>query len=100
MAKYRAYPVIVDAVQFRREREMFDFLTGTTNQPITTIGEVFRIDFSNTCTFQLGKLTIKTPEGEMVVNSGDYVVKDTNGEFRSYKADAFERMYYKIESNV
>lgn len=42
------------------------------------------------------KAIIKTFKGNMVVNVGDYIVKDINGELYSCKPDIFEKIYQPI----
>ena len=39
------------------------------------------------------ELFIKTLEGEMKVNEGDYIIKGVNGEFYPCKPDIFEKTY-------
>jgi hypothetical protein len=39
---------------------------------------------------------IKTLEGEMSVNEGDYVIKGVNGEFYPCKPDIFKKTYEEV----
>lgn len=43
-------------------------------------------------------LTIRTAEGEMTANPGDYVIKGVHGEFYPCKPDIFEATYEPAES--
>lgn len=99
MAKYRKKPVDIEAVQWvGNEREMFDFLTNyqKTNTYPTLEEKTFRVDLCNGgC--QLGNLMIKSSRGEELANVGDYIIKDTNGEFYPCKPDIFDMTYEKVE---
>ena len=91
--KYRKKPVVVEAVRWdgKNHREMWDFLTGKTNEPMSAYGENFYIDHSKVT----GGLVIKTLEGEHIASVGDYIIKGVNGEFYPCKPDIFEKTYDK-----
>lgn len=98
MAKqYRKIVHIVEALKWDgRQRDMFDFLTGTTDQVMTYRGDHFHIEFDNgPC--QLGSLIIHTPEGNLKANLGDYVIKGISGEFYPCKPHIFEESYEEVE---
>lgn len=42
------------------------------------------------------KAVIKTLEGNMIANVGDYIIKDANGELYPCKPDIFEKTYQLI----
>lgn len=44
-----------------------------------------------------GKLKIKTLEGVMTADVGDYIIKGVNGEFYPCKPDIFEKTYEEVE---
>lgn len=95
--KYRKKPVVIEAKQWngKNEREMFDFLTSDTGQDVALDGEKFRIDLANGgC--QVGNLIIKTLEGEMKANIGDFVICGINGEFYPCKPDIFKKTYEEV----
>lgn len=89
--QYRKKPVVVDALLWDGEnhRQMFDFLTGTTDEPIVTSGKNFVIEHN--CVH--GGLVIRTLEGAMYANIGDYIIRGVKGEFYPCKPDIFEATY-------
>ena len=96
MKKYRKKPVVIEAVEWngRNQREMFDFLTNYAKKNCTvSLDEyTFRIDLVNGgC--QTGNLIIKTLEGEMTANVGDFIIKGVAGEFYPCKPEIFEATY-------
>lgn len=104
MAKYRKKPVIIEAIRWngKNQREMFDFLTYglKKNDSITLEENTFRIDLVNGgC--QVGNLIIKTSEGEMLADIGDYVIKEPfptkDRIFYPCKPDIFEKTYECVE---
>ena len=92
--KFRKKPVVIEAIQWtgQNHREMFDFLTGKTDEYIQAAGENFYIDHGKVS----GGLVIKTLEGEHVASIGDYIIKGVNGEFYPCKPDIFEKSYDAI----
>jgi len=44
-------------------------------------------------------MEIKTLEGTMKANFGDYIIKGVQGEFYPRKPDIFEQTYEKVEEN-
>lgn len=93
--RYRTKPCEIEAVHWTGEnhREMFDFLTGNTEQFITISGDNFFIDHS----LVYGGLIIKTLEGNMIASVGDYIIKGLRGEFYPCKPDVFEKKYEEIK---
>ena len=45
-------------------------------------------------------IIIKTLEGNMRANPGDYIIKGVAGEFYPCKSDIFEQTYEEVESEV
>lgn len=43
--------------------------------------------------------TIETPDGDMRCSLGDWIIKDSNGEFRPCKSDIFIKTYEEIPDN-
>ena len=96
--KYRKKPVVIEAVEWQKNTQvtMSRFLdpdiSGTRLE-----NENFRVDLCNGgC--QLGDLYIKTLEGEMKADIGDYIIKGVKGEFYPCKPDIFEMTYELVES--
>lgn len=81
MQKYRKKPVEIKAVQWFPDKDYM-------NRPFFRKYNVFQID-ANTG-------HIDTLEGMMVVNSGDWIIKGSKGEFYPCKPDIFEATYEKI----
>lgn len=75
----------------KNHRETWNFLTGKTDDHMTSCNDNFRIDHEKVA----GGLIIKTREGEHVANIGDYIIKGVKGEFYPCKPDIFEMTYEK-----
>lgn len=100
--KYRKRPVEIEALRWtgKNQVEMFDFLTNDSKDTMTSEEDTFRIDFVNGgC--QTGNLIIKTKEGEMKADVGDYVIKEPfstdDRKFYPCKPDIFEKTYEDAE---
>ena len=77
MTAYRKKPVVVHAMQF----------TGTNRDEIAAfVGDGYDIDAD-------GGFVIRTLEGNMTANPGDYVIKGVQGEFYPCKEDIFHATY-------
>lgn len=76
--KYRKRPVVVEAVQFtgHNDAEVLDFCP-IARDPVDT----------------KANLIIPTPEGEMLVSIGDWVIRGVKGEFYPCKPDIFKETY-------
>ena len=94
IGKFRKKPIVIEALQWDtyNHREMFDFLTGTTDKPITTEGTNFYIDHPKA----IGGLIIKTLEGEHVAQPFDFIIKGVNGKFYPCKPDIFKETYEEM----
>lgn len=93
MSFYRKRPIVIEAVQWNNDRrDVFDFLTGTTNQLLTNSGDNFYIDHNRID----GGLIIKTLEGEHMANLGDWIIKGVKGEFYPCKPDVFAATYEEV----
>lgn len=77
--KYIKKPVIIEAVQFDGTDESCDWLL-----PQLRSGEIGRSS---------NNLYIKTLEGIMTAEIGDYIIKGIDGEFYPCKPDIFIRSY-------
>ena len=87
--KFRKKPIIVEALQYTEEsrRAVIDWC-GAGHTGIDDDG----------CEYELRNLRIKTPAGTLMVNLGDWVVKDANGEFCPCKPDIFEQTYEEVDA--
>lgn len=94
VGKWRKKPVVVEALQWTGEnhRPMFDFLTGTTDENMSTYGDNFYIDHSKV----EGGLMIRTLEGVYKASINDFIIKGVKGEFYPCKPDIFEATYEAV----
>lgn len=86
MAKYRKLPVVIEAVQFEDDIDVFEELQELGLDPL----RISYVDRNNAF------LIIETLEGEMKANIDDYIIKGVNGEFYPCKPDIFEKTYEKV----
>lgn len=86
MALYRKKPVVVEARQLTKKNytEVLDWVNGGPTLAID------RIAFHGSGEINV---TIRTLEGVMRANVGDWVIKGVNGEFYPCKPDIFEKTY-------
>lgn len=99
--RYRKKPVIVEALQWNGKNviDIYNFLEDKnveTQYEVNSEGKNFYIDFSGgQCV--TGDLMIKTLEGTMKADIGDYIIKGVNGEFYPCKPDIFEKTYEEVK---
>ena len=77
--KYKKKPIEIEAIQY----------TGNNVNEIVLFTGKQNIDYGN-------HLRIKTLEGTMTANIGDYIIKGVKGEFYPCKPDIFEQTYEPI----
>lgn len=78
--KYRKKPVVIEAVRFMVDDYLPDwFMDRATNNIIITHAD--------------GTCDIKTLEGTMRANKGDYIILGVNGEVYPCKPDIFDKTY-------
>jgi len=99
--KFRKKPIIVEAMLWDGEahRPMFEFLGGQPNEHLKTYTDDFYIDHNKVN----GGLVIRTSEGDMIANKGDWIIKEPFDKERKYypcKPDIFEQTYEKVEKEV
>ena len=85
--RYRKKPVIIEAIQFKRDswNDILSFTNNTANS--LTIER--RIDGIATC-------VIPTLEGQHIATEGDFIIKGVQGEFYPCKPDIFEKTYDEV----
>lgn len=87
--KYRKKPIVIEAFKFIKK--------GFTNtNPHIPVWFVSAIN-DNTIRFHPDGFCIKTLEGNMIANDGDYIIQDIKGEIYPCKPDIFEATYEKVE---
>ncbi|PCI28956.1 hypothetical protein COB55_03145 [Candidatus Wolfebacteria bacterium] len=89
--KYKKKPVEIEALEWNNNpRQMYDFLTDKKDEYMQMFSEDFYYNNGE------GGLIIKTSEGNMLCNIGDYVIKepfDKDRKFYPCKPDIFKLTY-------
>lgn len=80
---YRKKPVVIEAIEFNG----WNF--GEINDWMFNIKGIYPSYFKET-------MIIKTLEGDMTANVGDYIIKGVKGEFYPCKPDIFEQKYEEL----
>lgn len=95
MAKYRKKPIVVEAIQWNgnNEFELERFAGNNISLELVREPQITKQGFIP----KWVDITIKTLEGEMRADIGDYIIKGVNGEFYPCKPDIFEKTYEKVE---
>lgn len=88
MAKYRKRPVVIEAIQFKRN--CFEEIEKFTDGRAYNFRTERHPDGKSYC-------DIITLEGTMVATEGDYIIRGVNGEFYPCKPDIFEKTYEIVE---
>lgn len=82
MAKFRKKPVVIEAEKLKfttdSQQKCIDFTEGKARKGLD------------------GVIIITTLEGDMVANTGDWIIKGVNGEFYPCKPDIFEKTYEDV----
>lgn len=95
MHKYRKRPVVINAIQWDGENtyKVMSFMgtVGSLSDPISN--DKFQ-DYKKIA--RRDGLPIKTLEGTMTANVGDYIIQGVQGEFYPCKPDIFEQTYEKV----
>lgn len=86
--KYRKKPVVIEAIQFTRYN--IDKIKEFTNGKAIDFKIERHIGGKCYC-------VIKTLEGNMIADEGDYIIKGIKGEFYPCKPDIFEETYEVVE---
>lgn len=82
--KYKKKPVTVEAVRFKIDKDLPDwFMDKVTDCTITL--------------YETGSCSIKTLEGTMIADYGDYIIRGIQGEVYPCKPDIFEKTYEKVQ---
>ncbi len=90
MGKYRKKPIVIEAVQLKTDNwnEVHNFIQARNG------------NMSKYNLVPEKKLIIKTLEGEMTADIGDWIIKGIKGEFYPCKPDIFEATYEKVEEKI
>ena len=87
--KYRKKPVIIEAFKWTGGRDQLE-------DPEWVIEEIKKgnVTFDRTPPITM---KIKTLEGVMTAQEGDFIIQGVNGEIYPCKPDIFEKTYEKVE---
>jgi len=92
MKKYRAKPVVIEAIKvsdvLRQAEKNWEELPECIKE-IYEKGDIL---------FSAGEIYIKTLEGKMTANYDDYIIKGVQGELYPCKPDIFEQTYEEVIS--
>lgn len=92
--KFRKKPIVIEAFKWTGDRTQIE-------DPSWMVEAI-----KNNTVFFKGNLTedvklcIKTLEGTMIADRGDYIIKGVNGELYPYKPDIFEKTYELVTDNI
>lgn len=64
----------------------------------SSINLIKELDINNNIEYKKNYLIIKTLEGDMRANKGDYIIKGVNNELYPCKSDIFEKTYQDIHT--
>ncbi len=92
LKKYRKKPVEIDAIQLHMSN-MDALITQMRREGIEVSTH------SEPPMRAITGIKIKTLEGTMVANIGDYIIKGVQGEYYPCKPDIFEKTNEKVEDN-
>ena len=89
MAKYRAKPYEIEAVQFVNDFETICRISEFIDN------QELHIDYSSDPKKPV--IEIVTPEGVMRAGVGDYIIRELHGEYYPCKPDVFHKKYELVE---
>ena len=96
VGRYRKRPVVIEAMRLHAETSATDFLDPNTRAQAEIagwmMGNGFR-DFKVQGEQRPYGIAIKTLEGVMVAEPGDWIIRGVQGEFYPCKPDIFEATY-------
>ena len=84
--KYRKLPIVIEAFKWEDDCDLFS----------EDIPKWFKDNLKIDFYFSNMNLFIRTLEGNMKVNDGDYIIRGVNGEFYPCKPDIFEKTYEAV----
>lgn len=92
MAKYRKKPVVIEAFKFYADPMPDWFMDKVSSNEVT----LMNCDY-NKYHIEEAYCEIKTLEGTMRGNGGDFIIKGIHGELYPCKSDIFEATYELVE---
>lgn len=90
MAQYRKKPVIIEAFRWTAD-------TDQKEDPEWAVDAIHKgiVSFADSGTSKV-KMLIKTLEGVMTADRGDYIIRGVNGELYPCKPDIFVKTYERV----
>ena len=95
--KYRKKPIVIEAFRMGIDPRPDWFQSEVTKNRIITHLTNDEIDDGNPWNHKKACCTIKTLEGDMIGNYGDYIIQGVRGEIYPCKPDIFEATYEAAE---
>lgn len=95
MSKYRKKPIEIEAFRIG-----IDYIPDWFMDKVTTNEIILHGKSSGFEHYDDTNCDIKTLEGTMHANFGDYIIKGINNEIYPCKPDIFEKTYEKVEERV
>ncbi len=86
MPKFRKKPIVIEAIQYDGTNEKAH--------------EIYKLSTRNVSFIPGKELTIRTLEGAMTANVGDWIIKGVAGEVYPCKPDIFEATYEPVEDDA
>lgn len=83
MSKFRKKPIVIEAIQYDGSPD--------------TAHEIYKLSTSDISFMPKEDLIIRTLEGDMIANVGDWIIKGVAGEVYPCKPDIFEATYEPVE---
>jgi len=100
MPKFRKKPVVIEAVLFEATTksvlDMYRFVNGLDSVILKSDLDHEKFDDLANSYIKVG-FPIKTLEGTMTANVGDWIIRGVNGEHYPCKSDIFEKTYEPVE---
>ena len=89
--KYRKKPIVIEAFQYDGDliNSSGKYYVPEWAEKAHKNGNIYFKDIGNNPAVMI----IKTLEGDMIANIGDYIIQDVNGEIYPCKPDIFEKTY-------
>lgn len=97
MAKFRKKPVVIEAFRYYIDPMPDWFIDEVSSRDIILRSKYYRQEYTPGCTDIYCE--IKTLEGVMRGDYGDYIIKGINGEIYPCKPDIFDKTYELVESD-
>lgn len=102
MKKYRKKPVVIEAVQLRRDnwKEVSKFIPDDVFQSLVILDkEGVQVKSTNLDNAETFGMYINTLEGQVLASENDYIIRGVDGEFYPCKPHIFLKTYEPAEDD-